>query len=92
MTVQQLYPYNVWTLSAFVCACSLGDRSVIGTPLTEAYTRTLVLCFISKLARECFHWLPITAQAGFSQLIKGGGLMLLQNALQAARIHELEEQ
>jgi hypothetical protein len=36
--------------------------------------------------------LPVTAQAGFSQLIKGGELMLHQNALQAARISELEEQ
>jgi hypothetical protein len=35
---------------------------------------------------------PVTAQAGFSQLIKGGELMLHQNALQAARISELEEQ
>jgi hypothetical protein len=35
---------------------------------------------------------PVTAQAGFSQLIKGGELMLHQNALQAARITELEEQ
>jgi hypothetical protein len=35
---------------------------------------------------------PVTAQAGFSQLIKGGELMLHQNALQAARIAELEEQ
>jgi len=34
---------------------------------------------------------PVTAQAGFSQLIKGGELMLHQNAIQAARIHELEE-
>jgi hypothetical protein len=36
MTVQQLYPYDVRTLSAFVCACSDGDRSVTDTPLTEA--------------------------------------------------------
>jgi hypothetical protein len=46
----------------------------------------------SKLVRESITRLPVTAQAGFSQLIKGGELMLHQNALQAARIHELEEQ
>jgi hypothetical protein len=46
----------------------------------------------SKLVREAFTRSPVTAQAGFSQLIKGGELMLHQNALQAARIHELEEQ
>jgi hypothetical protein len=46
----------------------------------------------SKLVRETFTRSPVTAQAGFSQLIKGGELMLHQNALQAARIHELEEQ
>jgi hypothetical protein len=46
----------------------------------------------SKLVRESFTRSPVTAQAGFSQLIKGGELMLHQNALQAARIHELEEQ
>jgi len=46
----------------------------------------------SKLVRESFARSPVTAQAGFSQLIKGGELMLHQNALQAARIHELEEQ
>jgi hypothetical protein len=36
--------------------------------------------------------LPITAQTRFSQLIKGGKLILHQNALQAAQITELEEQ
>jgi hypothetical protein len=46
----------------------------------------------SKLVRDSFTRSPVTAQAGFSQLIKGGELMLHQNALQAARIHELEEQ
>jgi hypothetical protein len=46
----------------------------------------------SKLVRESFTRSPVTAQAGFSQLIKGGELMLHQNALQAARISELEEQ
>jgi DDE superfamily endonuclease/helix-turn-helix, Psq domain len=46
----------------------------------------------SKLVRESFIRSPVTAQAGFAQLIKGGELMLHQNALQAARIHELEEQ
>ena len=35
---------------------------------------------------------PRTAIAGFSQLVKGAELMLHQNALQAARITELEEQ
>jgi hypothetical protein len=35
--------------------------------------------------------LPVTAQAGFSQLIKDSKLMLHENALQAAQISELEE-
>jgi hypothetical protein len=39
-----------------------------------------------------FTWLPVTAQAGFSQLIGGGELMLHKNALLAARTSELEEQ
>jgi len=46
----------------------------------------------SKLVRESFTRSPVTAQAGFSQLIKGGELMLHQNALLAARNRELEEQ
>jgi hypothetical protein len=46
----------------------------------------------SKLVRDSFTRSPVTAQAGFSQLIKGGELMLHENALQHARIHELEEQ
>ena len=46
----------------------------------------------SKLVRESFTRSPITAQVGFSQLVRGGELMLHQNALQAARITELEEQ
>lgn len=46
----------------------------------------------SKLVRESFTRSPVSAQAGFSQLIKGGELMLHENALQRARIHELEEQ
>jgi hypothetical protein len=46
----------------------------------------------SKLVRESFTRSPVTAQAGFSQLIKGGKLMLHQNALLTARVHELEEQ
>jgi hypothetical protein len=46
----------------------------------------------SKLIRESFTRSPITAQAGFSQLIKGGELILHKNALQRARIHELKEQ
>jgi hypothetical protein len=36
--------------------------------------------------------LPVTAQAGFSQLINDGELMLHQNALQALQITDLEEQ
>lgn len=46
----------------------------------------------SKLVRETFTRSPISAQAGFSQLVKGAELMLHQNTLQAARIAELEEQ
>ena len=46
----------------------------------------------SQLVSDSFTRSPVTAQAGFSQLIKGGELMLHQNALQAARITELEEQ
>jgi hypothetical protein len=46
----------------------------------------------SKLVRDSFLRSPVIAQAGFSQLIKGGELMLHENALQRARIHELEEQ
>jgi hypothetical protein len=46
----------------------------------------------SKLVSNSFTRSPVTAQAGYSQLIKGGELMLHQNALQAARISELEEQ
>jgi hypothetical protein len=46
----------------------------------------------SKLVRESFTCLLVTVQASFSQLIKGGELMLHQNALLAARNRELEEQ
>ena len=46
----------------------------------------------SKLVRESLTRSPVTAQAGFSQLIKGGELMLHQNALLTARVHEIEEQ
>jgi hypothetical protein len=46
----------------------------------------------SKLVRESFTRLPVTAQTGFSQLMKGAELMLHQNALPAARNHEFEEQ
>ena len=46
----------------------------------------------SKLVYEFFTRSPVTAQAGFSQFIKGGELMLHQNTLLAARVHELEEQ
>jgi len=46
----------------------------------------------SKLIRDSFTRSPAAAQAGFSQLIKGAELMLHQNALKDARIHELEEQ
>jgi hypothetical protein len=35
----------------------------------------------SKLVRKSFTQSPITAQAGFSYLIRGGELMLHQNAL-----------
>jgi hypothetical protein len=42
--------------------------------------------------RESFTRSPVTAQAGFSQLIKGGELILHQNALLTACVHELEEQ
>jgi hypothetical protein len=45
-----------------------------------------------KLVRDSFTRSPVTAQASFSQLVKGAEGMLHQNALQAARIHELEEQ
>jgi hypothetical protein len=46
----------------------------------------------SKLVCEASTRSSVTAQAGFSQLVKGGELMLHQNALQAARITKLEEQ
>ena len=46
----------------------------------------------SKLVRESFTRSPVTAQTGFSQLVKGAELMLHQNALLATRNHELEEQ
>jgi hypothetical protein len=46
----------------------------------------------SKLEGNSFSQLPVTAQASFSQLVKGGELMLHQKALQAARITELEKQ
>jgi hypothetical protein len=46
----------------------------------------------SKLVRESFTRSPVTAQTGFSQLVKGAELMLHQNALLTARNHEFEEQ
>jgi hypothetical protein len=46
----------------------------------------------SKLVSNSFTRSPVTAQAGFSQLVKGAELMLHQNALLVARNHELEEQ
>jgi hypothetical protein len=46
----------------------------------------------SKLVSSSFTWSPVTAQIGFSQLVKGAELMLHQNALLAARNNELEEQ
>jgi len=46
----------------------------------------------SKLVRESFTRSPTTAQAGFSQLVKGAELMLHQNALLVARNYELKEQ
>ena len=42
--------------------------------------------------RESFTRSPVTAQTGFSQLVKGAELMLHQNALLVARNHELKEQ
>jgi hypothetical protein len=44
------------------------------------------------LVGDAFIRLPVTAQVSFSQRIKGGELMLHQNALQAARITGFEEQ
>jgi hypothetical protein len=46
----------------------------------------------SKLVRESFTRSPVTTQASFSQLIKGGELMLHQNALLTTRVYKLEEQ
>jgi hypothetical protein len=46
----------------------------------------------SKLVHSFSIRSPVTALADFSQLIKGGELMLHQNALQATPIHELEGQ
>jgi hypothetical protein len=46
----------------------------------------------SNLVRESFTRSPVTTQAGFSQLIKGGELMLHQNALLTARVYKLKEQ
>lgn len=46
----------------------------------------------SKLVSESIRRSPVTASAGFLQLVKGAELMLHQNALQSARITELEEQ
>ena len=48
--------------------------------------------FQSKLVRESSTQLPVTAQAGISQRVKGAELMLHQNALLVARIHKVEEQ
>jgi hypothetical protein len=46
----------------------------------------------SNLVSNSFTRSPITAQAGFAQLVKGAELMLHQNALLVARNNELEEQ
>jgi hypothetical protein len=46
----------------------------------------------SKLVRKSFTPLPVTAQTGFSQLIKGSELKLRQNVLLVARCHKLEGQ
>jgi hypothetical protein len=46
----------------------------------------------SRLVRESFTRSPVTTHASFSQLIKGGELMLHQNVLLTACVHELEEQ
>jgi hypothetical protein len=53
---------------------------------------TLEFSLQSKLVRDSFAHSPTTAQASFSQLIKGAELMLHQNALLTACIHEVEEQ
>jgi hypothetical protein len=44
MTVPQLYPQDMQSLSTFVRACNDSILLVARTPLTEAYTGTLVLC------------------------------------------------
>ena len=46
----------------------------------------------SRLVSESIGRSPVTASAGFLQLVKGAELMLHQNILQSARISELEEQ
>ena len=46
----------------------------------------------SKLVSASFTRSPLTAQRGFTQLIKGAELMLHKNALMSSRITELEEQ
>ena len=45
----------------------------------------------SKLVSESFMRSPVTARAGFSQLVKGAEVMLHQNVLLSSRITELEE-
>lgn len=44
MTVPQLYPQDMQSLSTFVRACNDSILLVARTPLTEAYTGILVLC------------------------------------------------
>jgi hypothetical protein len=46
----------------------------------------------AKLVSNAIVQSPEEARGGFSQLIKGAEIMLHQNVVQAARIHELEEQ
>ena len=46
----------------------------------------------AKLVSNAIVQSPEEARGGFSQLVKGAEVMLHQNVLQAARIHELEEQ
>jgi hypothetical protein len=46
MTVRQLYPQKIQTLSIFVHACNDGAFRVTLTLLAEAQTRTLVFCIM----------------------------------------------
>jgi hypothetical protein len=46
----------------------------------------------SKFVSDSFVRSPVTAQNGFSQLVKGGEVMLYQNVLLSSRVSELEKQ